>query len=164
MKALSPDAYDGWMNYDNMATHSCSSCRYGCYSPETGERSEDVKACHYIICLVTILALLDSPSTAWMLSLHRCWLTYMRRLLGADIDLSSLLLGQSNGLLKERFLSIALTRIWNIHREQRTVIRADHVHNDPSMMSWGSKATVDTFGCSIVWDGIFRPQTAPCKQ
>lgn len=35
----------------------------------------------------------------------------MRRLPGADIDLSSLLLGHSKGLLKERFLSMALTKI-----------------------------------------------------
>lgn len=40
--------------------------------------------------------------------------TYRRRLPGADIDLSSLLLGHSNGLLKERFLSMALTKIWDI--------------------------------------------------
>lgn len=39
----------------------------------------------------------------------------MRRLPGADIDLSSLLLGHSKGLLKERFLSMALTKIWDIH-------------------------------------------------
>lgn len=37
--------------------------------------------------------------------------TYMSRLLGADIDLSSLRLGHSNGLLKERFLNMALTKI-----------------------------------------------------
>lgn len=36
---------------------------------------------------------------------------YMSRLPGADMDLSSLLLGLSNGLLKERFLSMAFTRI-----------------------------------------------------
>lgn len=39
----------------------------------------------------------------------------MRRLPGADIDRSSLLLGHSKGLLKERFLSMALTKIWDIH-------------------------------------------------
>lgn len=37
--------------------------------------------------------------------------THMRRLPGADIDRSSLLLGHSKGLLKERFLSMALTKI-----------------------------------------------------
>lgn len=37
--------------------------------------------------------------------------SYMRRLPGADMDLSSLLLGHSKGLLKERFLSMALTKI-----------------------------------------------------
>lgn len=37
--------------------------------------------------------------------------TYMSRLPGADMDLSSLLLGHSKGLLKERFLSMALTKI-----------------------------------------------------
>lgn len=36
---------------------------------------------------------------------------YMSRLPGADMDLSSLLLGHSKGLLKERFLSMALTKI-----------------------------------------------------
>lgn len=43
---------------------------------------------------------------------------YMSRLPGADIDLSSLLLGHSKGLLKDRFLSMALTKIWNIHRHR----------------------------------------------
>ena len=37
--------------------------------------------------------------------------TYMSRFPGADMDLSSLLLGHSKGLLKERFLSMAFTRI-----------------------------------------------------
>lgn len=37
--------------------------------------------------------------------------SYMSRLPGADMDLSSLLLGHSKGLLKERFLSMALTKI-----------------------------------------------------
>lgn len=36
---------------------------------------------------------------------------YMSRLPGADMDLSSLLLGHSKGLLKERFLSMARTKI-----------------------------------------------------
>ncbi len=40
---------------------------------------------------------------------------YMSRLPGADMDLSSLRLGHSKGLLKERFLSMARTKIWNIH-------------------------------------------------
>lgn len=43
---------------------------------------------------------------------------YMSRLPGADMDLSSLLLGHSKGLLKERFLSMALTKIWNIHKHK----------------------------------------------
>lgn len=127
-------------------------------SPEPGERREDVKVCLAIALSVWSLLLgLGSPSTAWLLSVHRCWLTYMRRLLGADIDLSSLLLGQSNGLLKERFLSIALTKIWNIHVEQRRVIKADHIHNDPSVRSRRSWATVDTWSCSAVSDGVFVP-------
>lgn len=38
--------------------------------------------------------------------------SYMSRLPGADMDLSSRLLGHSKkGLLKERFLSMALTKI-----------------------------------------------------
>lgn len=37
--------------------------------------------------------------------------SYMSRFPGADMDLSSLLLGHSKGLLKERFLSMAFTRI-----------------------------------------------------
>jgi len=38
----------------------------------------------------------------------------MRRLLGADMDLSSLLLGHSNGFPKERFLNMAFTSIYSI--------------------------------------------------
>lgn len=49
-----------------------------------------------------------------------CQAAYMSRLPGADMDLSSLLLGHSKGLLKERFLSMARTKIWNIHKH-RTV-------------------------------------------
>lgn len=42
-----------------------------------------------------------------------CWTAcaYMSRLPGADMDLSSLLLGHSNGLLNDRFLSMAFTKI-----------------------------------------------------
>lgn len=39
--------------------------------------------------------------------------SYMSRLPGADMDLSSRRLGHSKGLLKERFLSMAFTKIWN---------------------------------------------------
>lgn len=37
--------------------------------------------------------------------------SYMSRLPGADMDLSSRLLGHSKGLLNERFLNIAFTKI-----------------------------------------------------
>ena len=43
---------------------------------------------------------------------------YMSRLPGADMERSSLLLGHSKGLLKERFLSMALTKIWNVHKHR----------------------------------------------
>lgn len=39
----------------------------------------------------------------------------MSRLPGADMDLSSLLLGHSNGFPKERFLNMALTKIYSIN-------------------------------------------------
>lgn len=40
---------------------------------------------------------------------------YISRLPGADMDLSSRRLGHSKGLLNERFLSMAFTRIWKRH-------------------------------------------------
>lgn len=57
---------------------------------------------------------------SWRMTCEKCWVgaghqdggSYMSRLPGADMDLSSLLLGHSKGLLKERFLSMALTKIW----------------------------------------------------
>lgn len=45
------------------------------------------------------------------------WNTYMSRLPGADMDLSSLLLGHSNGFPKERFLNMALTKIYSINNK-----------------------------------------------
>lgn len=59
----------------------------------------------------------DRAVPAWVglepqtLGCSRLRQTHMRRLPGADIDRSSLLLGHSKGLLKERFLSMALTKI-----------------------------------------------------
>lgn len=47
-----------------------------------------------------------------------CVCAYMSRLPGADMDLSSLLLGHSKGLLKERFLSMAFTKIWKVHNQK----------------------------------------------
>lgn len=84
-------------------------------SPETGERRQGVKVCdkvppclgHYSGSAWVRL----QPPTPLLLGLHARRRTYMRRLPGADMDLSSLLLGHSKGLLKERFLSMALTKI-----------------------------------------------------
>lgn len=70
----------------------------------------------FLVCVVDFYWLVEGGWTV-------C--AYMSRLPGADMDLSSLLLGHSKGLLKERFLSMAFTKIWNVHR-QKTITRTPH--------------------------------------